>query len=121
MLNGERVTTRQQWFEQRRPELKALFQHYMYGRVPSCAVTFTQGSSDKSYFGGKATKKEITVHLDHPGAPTIHVLLVVPNQRQGPAPAFVGLNFCGNAAAVNDPRRAVARGLDAELVRRLRE
>jgi hypothetical protein len=110
MSTGERVTTRRQWFEQRRPELKALFQHYMYGHMPSCAVTFTQGSSDKSYFGGKATKKEITVHLDHPGAPKIHVLLVVPNQRQGPAPAFVGLNFCGNAAAVNDPQVPLPEG-----------
>src|SRR5262245_66178393 len=34
MLNGKRVTTKEQWYKQRRPELKALFQHYMYGTMP---------------------------------------------------------------------------------------
>jgi hypothetical protein len=102
MFNGERVTTREQWMEKRRPELKALFEHYMYGHMPSCAVRFTQGKSDQSFFGGKATRKDVTVHLDHPGAPKIHLLVVVPNQRQGRVPAFVGLNFCGNESAVND-------------------
>src|SRR5262245_19501097 len=34
MLNGDRVTTKEQWFDKRRPELKALFQHYMYGTFP---------------------------------------------------------------------------------------
>ena len=34
MLNGDKVTTKEQWVEKRRPELKALFQHYMYGYAP---------------------------------------------------------------------------------------
>jgi hypothetical protein len=110
MFDGTRVTTRQQWFEQRRPELQALFQHYMYGHAPSCPVHCTSGRPNPSYFGGKATRKQITVHLDHPGAPTIQLLLVVPNRRQGPAPAFVGLNFCGNAAAVDDPQVPLPEG-----------
>lgn len=29
LFDGRRVTTREQWFNERRPELKALFQHYM--------------------------------------------------------------------------------------------
>ena len=35
MLDGSRVTTKEQWFGKRRPELKALFQHYMYGNLPA--------------------------------------------------------------------------------------
>ena len=31
MMDGSRVTSKRQWNEERRPELKALFQHYMYG------------------------------------------------------------------------------------------
>ena len=31
MLDGAKVTTKEQWVEKRRPELKELFQHYMYG------------------------------------------------------------------------------------------
>src|SRR5882724_6201352 len=34
MLNGKRITSPKQWITERRPELKALFQHYMYGAIP---------------------------------------------------------------------------------------
>src|SRR5437763_930531 len=34
MFDGRKVTTKEQWQTQRKPELKALFQHYMYGRLP---------------------------------------------------------------------------------------
>src|SRR5439155_2021111 len=34
LLNGEHVTTTKQWLKNRRPELKALFEHYMYGVMP---------------------------------------------------------------------------------------
>src|SRR5205814_664516 len=34
MLDGRRVSSREQWFQERRPELKALFEHYMYGQIP---------------------------------------------------------------------------------------
>src|SRR5882724_3894423 len=33
-LDGQSITTRAQWFNKRRPELKALFAHYMYGTIP---------------------------------------------------------------------------------------
>ena len=34
--------------------------------------------------------------------PAIHLLLVIPNERKRPAPVFLGLNFCGNHALVQD-------------------
>ena len=34
MLDGTKVTTKADWEAKRRPELKALFEHYMYGRYP---------------------------------------------------------------------------------------
>src|SRR2546421_1359245 len=34
MLDGRQVNSREQWFQERRPELKALFEHYMYGQIP---------------------------------------------------------------------------------------
>src|SRR5262245_11684278 len=34
MLDGKRVETKKQWLKKRRPELKSLFQHYMYGKMP---------------------------------------------------------------------------------------
>src|SRR5262249_28520219 len=34
MLDGTKVVSKDDWFNKRRPELKALFQHYMYGKLP---------------------------------------------------------------------------------------
>ena len=34
MFDGTKVTTREQWEKKRRPELKKLFEHYMYGVMP---------------------------------------------------------------------------------------
>ena len=109
MFNGERVTCKEQWVAQRRPELKALFQHYMYGYMPEAPahVEATLEREDKQYFGGKATKKEVALKFGPPNAPVIHLLIVVPNKRQSPAPIFVGFNFCGNHTLLNDPTIAL--------------
>ncbi len=104
-FNGERVTTRDQWFQKRRPELKSLFQHYMYGYLPAApkSVEAKVEHEDQQAFGGKATLKELSLAFGPPEWPRIHLLLVVPNGRKEPAPAFVGMNFCGNHALVKDP------------------
>jgi hypothetical protein len=103
-LNGDRVKTKKQWLEKRRPELKALFEHYMYGKMPEPhKVEGKVLHEDKKAFDGKATLQEIAVSVSGQNWPPIHVLLVVPNDRKGRAPAFVGMNFCGNHAIVKDP------------------
>jgi hypothetical protein len=105
MLDGTRVTTREQWRDKRRPELKALFQHYMYGHLPPAPdkVQFKVERVDKKALGGKATLKEVTISFGPPGTPAIHLLLFIPNARTGPAPVFLGMNFCGNHTLVKDP------------------
>src|SRR3954468_5461280 len=62
-LDGTRVTTPADWFAKRRPELKALFQHYMYGQMPPAPgkVAGKVEREDGSFLGGKATLKEITL------------------------------------------------------------
>jgi len=103
MMNGQKVTSREQWLQERRPELKALFQHYMYGWFPppvpvQGVVTYT----DPHFFEGKATLKLVTLKLDAAGAPETHLLMVIPNHRAGPAPVFLGMNFNGNHAVVTE-------------------
>ena len=101
MLDGTRVTSKEQWVKERRPELKKLFQHYMYGQFPPpVKVEATVEHSDPQALGGKATLKDITLTLS--GKHKVHLLLVVPNKRSGPAPVFVGLNFAGNHAVLPD-------------------
>ena len=90
MLNGERVTTREQWVNQRRPELKALFQHYMYGEMPAAPGNLVAkvAHQDPKAFGGKATLKEVTLTFGPPQTPPVHLLLVVPNRPRGTAAGF---------------------------------
>jgi hypothetical protein len=110
LLNGAPVTRPEQWREMRRPELMGLFQHYMYGNFPPApkAVEARLEREDLRYFAGKATKKELTIRFGPPETPPLHLLLVIPNRRKGPAPVFVGLNFCGNHTLVDDPTIPVA-------------
>lgn len=103
--DGTKVATPRQWVARRRPELKRLFQHYMYGYLPNATqpIRAKVERSDRNCFGGKATAKQVTIQFGPAGAPPIHLLLVVPNQRTKPAPAFVGINFCGNHTVLDDP------------------
>jgi dienelactone hydrolase len=106
MLDGTKVTTKEQWAEKRRPELKALFQHYMYGTIPPAApVTAKVLHEDDNAFGGKATLREVALTA-LPGH-EFRLLVVVPNGRKGPAPCFVGPNFSGNHTLVDDPKVAI--------------
>ncbi len=102
---GVKVTTKEQWEKRRRPELKHLFEHYMYGTAPkSPKVNAKVERIDTNALGGKATLKEITLTLDGIKGPKIHLLLVIPNKGKGPHPVFVGMNFCGNHAVLADPK-----------------
>ncbi|HEX7448675.1 MAG TPA: acetylxylan esterase [Pirellulales bacterium] len=104
MFDGRRVQATEQWREERRGELKALFEFYMYGAAPPAPESIQSEVEriDKNYFGGKATKKEVTIAFGPPSTPKIHLLLIVPNGRKRPAPVFVGLNFHGNHTLVDD-------------------
>jgi hypothetical protein len=109
MLDGTKVTTREQWFDRRRPELKALIQHYMYGTIPPARpVTARVLHEDPKAFGGKATLREVALSA-LPGH-EFRLLVVVPNGRKGPAACFVGPNFGGNHTLVDDPHVTVPPG-----------
>lgn len=105
MLDGRRVTTREQWFNERRPELIALFQHYMYGTLPPRPVQVSGKIErvDRTALDGKATLKEVTVTFGPPALPPIHLMLVVPNRRSGPAPVVLSMNYFGNHTLLHDP------------------
>jgi hypothetical protein len=112
MLDGTPVKTRSEWFARRRPELKALFEHYTYGKAPAAPekVSARLDRENKTFLDGKATLKEITLSYGPSGTPPIHLLLIVPNEGRRPAPVFLGLNFYGNHAAVDDPHVAIPTG-----------
>jgi hypothetical protein len=111
MFDGRRVSSPDQWFKERRPELKALFQHYMYGAIPPkpAHVQVTNLGEYHDFLGGKATFKLVRLEMGSAKAPQIDLMLVMPNERPGPAPVFLAMDFCGNHALTSDPRVPLAR------------
>ncbi len=111
--DGTRVTTKEQWLTRRAPELRALFQHYMYGARPEPrAVSGKIIREDNAALGGKATLREVLV--DCGLAAPVHLLLVVPNGGKKPAPCFLGMNFNGNYQLLDDPKIQLVRGWTRE-------
>ena len=107
MQNGQPVTTPDQWFKERRPELKALFQHYMYGELPPVprAVRSVVTGEFHDFLGGKATLKLVRIETGtEKSAPKIQLMLVIPKQHAARAPVFLAMDFCGNHAITPDPR-----------------
>ena len=86
-------------------ELKTLFQHYMYGYLPPRAEKVTAKVEREDRQGlRRQGDQEGSDHLLRPaGDADDPPAAVVPNERKGPAPVFVGMNFCGNHTLVNDP------------------
>ncbi len=114
MLDGTKIASAAEWNSKRRPELKELFQHYMYGFIPPKPqksiveqVLFT----DSGFLGGKATISESRLAFSGPELKQrVHVIFVVPNQRTGVVPVFVGMNFCGNHALADHPKIHIPEG-----------
>ncbi|MBN9119792.1 MAG: acetylxylan esterase [Planctomycetes bacterium] len=105
MRDGTKVATKKDWEEKRRPELKELFQHYMYGRFPARPekVTAKILFEDPKALGGKGTLREVELTFGPPEWPKIYLLVATPNGK-APAACFVGPNFGGNHLLAADER-----------------
>jgi hypothetical protein len=106
MFDGSPVRTARDWHRVRKPQLQALFQHYMYGYPPPAPpagdMKVVVTAEDRNFFGGHAIRRLVDIHCGPEGAPPIHLLLVIPKTPR-PAPVFVGLNFTGNHSLLDDP------------------
>ena len=102
---GKVVKNKRQWEKVRRPELMALFETEMFGKMPGkpADMHFKLLSSDAEALGGKATRKEVAVYFDAAEKVYMVLLMYVPNDRKGPVPAFLGVNFKGNHGTTDDP------------------
>jgi hypothetical protein len=103
LRDGKRVVSREDWETKRKPELRALLQHYEYGLIPDVPkkLEFRTLTESHSIFGGKATMREVAIRYDDRGE--FALLVVVPAKLAKPAPCFIGLNFNGNHALIDDP------------------
>lgn len=106
MANGQRVATKADWVNQRRPEILKLFETHVYGRSPQRPrrVPFAVTSTDAGALAGNAVRKEIKVGLTaQKNGPSMDVLVYLPKNAPRPVPAFIGLNFGGNHTISAEP------------------
>ncbi|HNY76649.1 MAG: hypothetical protein RBS72_10185 [Sedimentisphaerales bacterium] len=111
-LDGTKVTDVATWSQKRRSEILRLFEEHVYGRSPGRPeqMTFMTTSLSRNALAGKATRKEVTVFFNESRQdPNMTILVYLPNERGGPAPLFVGLNFGGNHTIHADPAITITR------------
>jgi len=104
--DGTPVADAAEWRDRRRPEILRLFEQHVYGKTPDrpVALRFETRSVDTEALDGKATRKEITLYFTADDAgPRMDLLIYLPNNRTGPVPTFVALNFYGNHSIHPDP------------------
>lgn len=110
-LDGTKIDSKEAWDAKRKPELQALFQHYMYGRLPPKPERQDYRVSEpREALDGKATVRNIEIHFVKPPLKhTLNVLLIVPKGATSP-PVFVGMNFCGNHTLLDDSKIPLPAG-----------
>ncbi len=103
--DGTRVENAAQWPD-RRAEILHLFEEHVYGKMPGrpAEMRFETTSVGENALGGKATRKQVTIHFTREAnGPQMNLLIYVPNHCKRPTPLFMGLNFMGNHTVHADP------------------
>ncbi|RYG47115.1 MAG: acetylxylan esterase, partial [Chitinophagaceae bacterium] len=98
--NGKKITTSEQWWKQRRPELIEDFEKEMYGRVPKNTPNVTWNTKITDYeFVGRipVVARQLVGHVDNSDYPLINVninmVLVLPSNVKGPVPVLIMFGF----------------------------
>jgi len=110
LKNGQKVTTAQTWWNQRRPEIVDDFDREIYGRVPrntpkvNWEVTSTANEKDGEV---PVITKQLVGHVDNSSHPAISVdiqlTLTTPADATGPVPVIMEFGFGGRFGR---PRRS---------------
>ncbi len=105
MRDGSPVRSADEWVRQRRPEILAMFEEHVYGRMPGPPpyVHYEVTELDNAAFDGAATRKQVSVYFkEGSDRPRLDLLIYTPNGLREPVPAFLGLNFFGNQSIYPD-------------------
>ena len=103
--SGKVVRTVKEWEKIRRPEILALFEENVFGKLPSRPIPqrMVVRSVDRNALGGIAVRKEVTIYFSGQERPSMDLLLYTPAKAKQSVPVFLGLNFEGNHAVHPDP------------------
>jgi hypothetical protein len=120
LKNGQKVTTPDMWWNQRRPEIVEDFDREVYGRVPANVPKVTWSVTNTIHTNSgtlPVITKQLIGHVDNSSYPLINVdiqlSLTTPADAKGPVPVMIDFGF-GNfpgfrprrpAGATNAPPR----------------
>jgi len=100
LRNGQKVTTPEIWWNERRPELLDMFDKNVYGRVPANVpkVNWQVVSTTQQTIGGvPAVTKKLLGHVDNSAYPLIKVdiemSLTTPAHAATPVPVMIEFGF----------------------------
>jgi lysophospholipase L1-like esterase len=96
LKNGQKVTTPEMWWHERRPEIVEDFEREVYGRVPAQVPVVTWRVARTQYGvvdGHPVLGRELVGHVDNSSYPAIDVnislMLVTPADIQTPVPVMI--------------------------------
>ena len=97
LKNGQKVTTPEVWWKQRRPEIVEDFEREVIGRVPRDVPkvnwTIATQATDRVVGDLPVVAKQLIGHVDNSGCPSITVdiqmTLVTPKDAKGPVPVLM--------------------------------
>jgi lysophospholipase L1-like esterase len=102
LKSGKKVTSAQQWWNQRRPEIVEDFEREVLGRIPPNVPKLTwavKNTSDSKAGVFPVVEKQLIGHLDNSAYPSINVdlemTLVTPGNAKGPVPVMVMFSSAG--------------------------
>ena len=112
LKNGQKVTTPEMWWQQRRPEIVEDFEREVIGRMPKNVPKVTwevvTQATDRVVGGIRVNAKQLVGHVDNSACPAIKVdiqmTLVTPANVKGPVPVL--MMFGGGFGGSGLPRRA---------------
>jgi hypothetical protein len=93
--DGTKVTTAKDWWAKRRPEIVAMEERYVYGRVPDGVprVKWAVMGIDHKLSAAPLIEKDLAGTVDNASYPaiavTIHMLLVTPADAKRPVPVLI--------------------------------
>ncbi len=105
--SGQKVTTAQIWWNERRPQIVHDFEEYVYGRIPKDVpqVTWSVIADEKENIGfHPVIASELNGHVDNSSWPQIDVnlrmTLLIPADAKGPVPVLIMFGPSGFPAPV---------------------
>ncbi len=96
LKSGKPVTTKEEWWKKRRPEIAEDFEREVYGRVPANvpSVTWSVTMSEREFLGWTPMNvKRVVGRVDNSAYPhidvNINMVVVTPANAKGPVPLLV--------------------------------